>query len=265
MSSRTFHAALVRELSPRLAEGEVTFLARTTVDIERAQAQHVAYVEALRKQGLEIVRAPALPEHPDGVFVEDAVVVVGYLAILTRAGAASRRGEAASLSPVLEGRGLDVVALSSPATLDGGDVLQIEDTIFVGRTTRTNDAGIEQLRALVAPLGRTVVPVDVEAALHLKTAATALPDGRILANLDAVSSGAFHNHDVRGVDEAAGANVLLVGDRVLLSASAPRTAAGLRRDGYDVQTVDLSELEKVEAGPTCPSVLLPERRSGVVG
>ena len=263
MRSRTVYAALVREMSPRLAQGEVTFLERTTVDLDRAQAQHAAYVEVLRQQGLEIVHAPALPEHPDGVFVEDAVVVVGYLAVLTRSGAASRRGEAASLSPVLEGRGLDVVALSPPATLDGGDVLKVEDTLFVGRTTRSNDAGIEQLRAFVAPLGRSVVPIDVEAALHLKTAATALPDGLILANLDAVSKAAFGDRDVRGVDEAAGANVLLLGDQVVLSASAPRTAARLRSDGYDVLTVDLTELEKVEAGPTCPSVLLPDRRRSV--
>lgn len=264
MAPATVCAALVREVSPRLTEAEVTFLERTPVDLARARTQHAAYVDALRQQGLEIVHAPPLPDHPDGVFVEDAVVVVGYLAILTRAGAVSRRGEAASLSSVLADRGLDVVAMSSPATLDGGDVLQVEDTIFVGRTTRTNDAGIEQLRELVAPLGRSVVPVDVEAALHLKTAATALPAGRILANLDAVSREAFGERDVYGVAEAAGANALLLGDRVVLSAGAPRTAARLRSDGYDVQTVELSELEKVEAGPTCPSVLLPAHRSSVV-
>ena len=253
------HAALVREVSPRLAHGEVTFLQRTPVDLERARSQHRAYVEVLRGHGLEIVQATPLPEHPDGVFVEDAVVVVDHLAVLTRPGAPSRRAEAASLQAVLEGYGLEVVALSSPATLDGGDVLQVGETILVGRTTRTNDVGIDQLGVLVAPLDRHVVPVDVDGALHLKTAATALPDGRILANLDAVAAGAFGGRQVVAAEEPQGANALCIGGSVVLADSAPRTAAALRDEGYEVVTVDISELEKVEAGPTCPSVLLPRR------
>lgn len=259
MGPEAVHAALVREVSPGLAQGEVTFLQRTPVDLERARSQHRAYVEVLRGYGLEIVQAPPLPEHPDGVFVEDAVVVVDHLAVLTRSGAPSRRGEAASLQVVLEAYGLEVVGLSSPATLDGGDVLQVGATILVGRTTRTNDAGIEQLRAFVTPLGRHVVPVEVDGALHLKTGATALPDGRILANLDAVSPGAFEGRQVVPAEEAEGANALCIAGSVVLAASAPRTATTLRDEGFDVATVDISELEKVEAGPTCPSVLLPGR------
>jgi dimethylargininase len=254
-------AALVRAVSPRLAAAELTYLRRRSVDLGRARMQHAAYLDLLRGEGLEIVHAPPVPEHPDGVFVEDAVVVVSHLAILARSGAVSRRGEVEDLAPVLAARGLAVTAITNPATLDGGDVLQVDDTLYVGRTARTNDAAAEQLRVLVAPLGRTVIPVEVTGVLHLKTAATALPDGRILAHLDHVSATAFRDREVVAVAEPAGANVLLVGDTIVLSASAPRTAAMLRRRGYRVREVDISELEKVEAGPTCPSVLLPPARA----
>jgi dimethylargininase len=253
-------AALVREVSPRIAEGEVTHLERQAVDVARVRAEHAAYLALLHEAGLAVVQAPPAPEHPDGVFVEDAVVVIDHLAVLTRSGAASRRGEAAGLRALLHERGLATAAIVAPATLDGGDVLQVDDTVYVGRTTRTDDAGIEQLRALVGPLGRSVVPVDVDGVLHLKTAATALPDGRIIADLDRVSAASFAGREVLAAEEPSGADVLLLGDTVVLAASAPRTAAMLRSRSYEVRTIDISELEKVEAGPTCPSVLLPAAR-----
>jgi dimethylargininase len=261
MPGPTPAAALVRAVSPWLVDGELTYLQRQPVDLGRARTQHAAYVDLLRGEGLEIVHAPPSPAHPDGVFIEDAVVVVDHLAILARSGAVSRRGEIEDLPSVLAARGLTVTAITDPATLDGGDVLQVDDTLYVGRTARTDDAAAEQLRALVAPLGRTVIQVEVTGVLHLKTAATALPDGRILADLDRVSATAFRDREVVAVAEPAGADVLLLGDTVVLSASAPRTAAMLRGRGYRVREVDISELEKVEAGPTCPSVLLPPARA----
>ncbi|MEX0835251.1 MAG: hypothetical protein WD010_04120 [Nitriliruptor sp.] len=252
-------AALVREPSPQLAEGEVTFLARTPLDLQRARVQHAAYLDLLGRLGLEVVHAPPAPDHPDGVFVEDAVVVVDQLAVLTRSGATSRRGETDSLRPVLAERGLTLATIAAPGTLDGGDVLQVGDVIYVGRTTRTNDAGTAQLRDLVSPLGRTVTTVEVAGALHLKTAATALPDGRILAGFGHVPAAGFSGREVIDAQEPSGADVLLVGDAVVIAASAPRTAAMLSARGYRVQQVDIGEFEKVEAGPTCLSVLLPPR------
>lgn len=253
-------AALVREVSPRIADGELSYLQPQPVDLDRARAQHAAYVEVMRDAGLEIVQAPALDEHPDGVFVEDAVVVIGQLAVLARSGAASRRGEADSLRELLATRGLRIEAITDPATLDGGDVFQVDDTVFVGRTARTNEAAIERLRELAATVGREVVAVDVDGVLHLKSAATALPDGRILANLGSVDAASFGGREIIQALEPSGSDVLLLGDTVVLAASAPLTAAMVREQGYEVRTVDISELEKLEAGPTCPSVLLPAAR-----
>lgn len=253
----TSTTALVRPVSPRLAEAELTHLDRTPVDVSRARDQHAGYRRMLAELGLEVVVAPPAPAHPDGVFVEDALVVVDDLGILTRPGAPSRRGEVATIAPLLAGLGLQPAALQAPGTLDGGDVLQVGSVVYVGRTTRTDDDGIRQLEELVGPLGREVVPVAVTGALHLKTAATALPDGTILAVTDWLDITAFADREVVPVPEPAGADVLLVGEAVVVSASAPRTAELIAARGWPVRMVEIDEFERVEAGPTCLSVLLP--------
>jgi len=250
-------AALVRDVSPRLADAELTHLQRTPVDIDRARDQHAAYRQLLAELGLEVVVAPPAPDHPDGVFVEDVVVVTDDLGIVTRPGAPSRRGEVASIAALLGDLGLRQATLTAPGTLDGGDVLQVGRTVYVGRSTRTNQEGVRQLAALTEPLGRTVVPVEVPGALHLKTAATALPDGTILAVPAWVDTAAFGAREVIDVPETAGADVLLVGETVVLSAAAPRTAELVADRGWPVRLTELGEFERVEAGPTCLSVLLP--------
>jgi dimethylargininase len=249
-------AAIVRPVSPRLTEAEVTHVARRPVDVDRARAQHAAYCRLLAELDLEVLTAPAAPDHPDGVFVEDTVVVIGGLAVLTRPGAPSRRGEVTTVAPLLAARGLRTIEVTAPATLDGGDVLQVGETVFVGRSTRTSPAATAQLRALLTGLGRRVVPVDVSGALHLKTAVTALPDGTLLAVPDRVDVAALGGHVVT-VPEPAGANVLVVGRTVVVPASAPATADLVADRGWPVRTIDVSEFERVEAGVTCLSVLLP--------
>jgi dimethylargininase len=134
-------AALVRPPSPRLADAELTHLEARPIDPGLAAEQHRGYVALLERLGLDVVALPPLDDHPDGVFVEDVVVVVGDLAIITRPGAATRRGEVAGLEAVLAARGLRTAAIEAPGTLDGGDVLQVGDSVFVGQSTRTNVAG----------------------------------------------------------------------------------------------------------------------------
>lgn len=254
--------ALVRVVSSRLETAELTFLERAPVDLERAVQQHAAYVELLRSLGHQVVHAPAAEELPDGTFVEDAVVVVDDLAVLTRPGAPSRRPEVESVGEALAALGVRTASLEAPGTMDGGDVLQVGQTVFVGLGSRTEQAGVDALRRIVEPLGRSVVTVPVTGCLHLKTGATALPDGTVLAVRSWVDVRPFEQAGLRVVEapEPAGADVLLSGDRIVLSAAAPRTADLVRDRGFEVHPVDLSELEKVEAGPTCLSVLLPPRR-----
>src|ERR1051326_2602421 len=159
--------AVTRAVSPRLAECELTHLAREPIDIPRACAQHAAYEQLLCTLGDEIVRLPPAPDLPDGVFVEDTALVLGEIAVITRPGARTRRLETSSVAALLAGyRGLRY--LTPPATLDGGDVLGVGRTLYVGRSTRTNQEGVEQLGDLLAPFDYRVVPVDFTGCLHLK-------------------------------------------------------------------------------------------------
>lgn len=255
----TLPTALLRAVSSRVDQAELTFLDRVPVDLERAVAQHQKYADLLAELGHQVVHVASADELPDGMFVEDTAVVVEDLAILTRPGAASRRPELETMRVALAELGVRVAAVQPPATLDGGDVLQIGRSVFVGVSGRTNHDAVSQLRSLVAPLGRTVVPVPVWGCLHLKTGVTALPDGTAVVNPDVLDHARFADAGipVLRVPEPAGANVLLSGDRVILAASAPGTAALIEQRRYEVHTIDIGELEKLEAGLTCLSVFVP--------
>jgi len=249
---------LVRAPSSRLAEGIVTHISRTAVDVALAQAQHAAYGEALAACGWMLRQVPPAEDCPDSVFIEDAVVVCEDLAVLARAGAPARRAELAGVAAAIGSLGLRTAQIHEPGTLDGGDVLQAGHTVYVGRGGRTNGAGIRQLRALLAPLGRTVIAVPLGNVLHLKSAVTALPDGTFLLLPHLVPAGLFPA--VRPVEEEAGCHVVpLGGDQVLIAASAPRTAELVDDLGFTPVVVDISEFEKLEGCVTCLSVLLPGR------
>jgi dimethylargininase len=215
-------------------------------------------VALLREHGFEIISAPEAPEHPDGLFVEDVLVVIAGDAILTRPGAATRRGEVASIEAVVQALGLRIERIEAPARLDGGDVLVTERHILVGRSSRSNVRALEQLKRLHACRKREVVGIALQNVLHLKSALTRLPDGALIARPKCVDTHMLRKlgYTVHDAAETSGADVLCLGQTVLLSSSAPATADQLRALGYKVQQIDVSELEKLEAGVTCMSVLL---------
>lgn len=252
------NAALVRPPSPRLADAIVTHVERHPVDAALAVRQHEAYVEALRSAGWRIHRLPAADELPDAVFVEDAAVVCDGLAVLGRPAAPSRRPEIASMERAVTELGLEVAWLDGEATLDGGDVLQVGTTVYVGRSSRTNHEAFCQLARLLNTRGRQLVSVGLHGCLHLKSAISALPDGSLVGIPDLVDTSALPG--LRVMQEPTGAHIVVLGDRrLLLAASAPRTAERLRADGYDVTVVDISEFEKREGCVTCLSVLISDQ------
>ena len=249
---------LVRRPGSRLAEGIVTHISRTPVDVALARAQHAAYASALAAGGWVIRQVPAADDCPDSVFIEDTVVICEDLAVLTRPGAAARRAEVAGAAQAVRSLGLRTACIQAPGVLDGGDVLQVGHTVYAGRGGRTNGEGIRQLRSLLGPLGRTVIAVPLRNVLHLKSAVTALPDGTFLLLPELVPAGLFPA--VRPVTEQGGCHVVpLGGDCVLIAASAPRTAGLLDDLGFTPVVVDISEFEKLEGCVTCLSVLLPGR------
>jgi dimethylargininase len=248
--------ALVRRPSRRMADGIVTYGDRPPVDPGLAAKQHAAYVAAIADAGWEIREVPHADALPDSAFVEDTVVVCGNLAVLTRPGPVERRAEVAGTEEAVLALGLDVVRIEEPGTLDGGDVLRVGTTLYVGRGARTNAEGIGQLRRHVGPRGFSVVPVPLGRVLHLKSAVTALPDRTIVA-ADPSLLDTSPLPTLRRVPEEAGSHVILLGDSAcLVAASAPRSAELFDDWGFDVIAVDIGEFEKMEGCVTCLSVLI---------
>lgn len=251
--------AIVRTPGPELAQCELTHLERRPIDVNRALAQHADYVSALESCGAAVNVLPPLEGHADACFVEDPAIVLDDVAVMTRPAPASRRGEVATLARELATQ--RPVRRIESGSLEGGDVLAIGKTLFVGRSTRTDEAGIEALRALVAEFGIGVVPVEVKGALHLKTAVTWLGDDTIVANagwVDLEPLRAFRKIEI-DADEPFGGNVLRIGDSLVVSTAAPRTSESIAATGRDVVAVDISEFHRAEAGLTCLSLVFPRR------
>jgi dimethylargininase len=248
--------ALTHVPSPHMELGERTHIARAPIDFDRTVHQHADYCAMLRRLGVEVRTLDVNQDQPDCVFIEDTAVVLDELAVLASMGACSRWAEPLGIEPVLR-EYREVHPIKAPATLEGGDVVHIERTLLVGSSSRTNDAGIQALRAVVGRYGYRVIPVTVGRCLHLKTACTALPNGKLLVNPALLDMNELRPFEIIAVpeEEPWAADVLSVGQRVCLPAEHTRTADILRARGLEVETVDLSEFAKAEGGITCLSLL----------
>ena len=248
--------AVTRPVSGSLARCEISFIEREPIDVAVARRQHAAYETALEQACARVVRLPAAEEHPDATFVEDTALVLDELAVIPIMGAASRRGETVDVERCLSAY-RPVARLGPPATLDGGDVMRVERRIFVGLTARTNQAAVEQLRALTRTHGYEVVRVVPDGCLHFKSACTYLGRGIVLANPEWVDGSGLSGIELLPVapEEPFGANAVAVGGKLLYAAGYPRTLARLQQHGFDVITVETGELRKAESAMTCMSLV----------
>jgi dimethylargininase len=235
---------------------ELSYIDRVEIDIAKAQAQHMAYEDCLRAMCMEVTALPAEPEMPDSVFVEDPAIVLDEIAVITRPGAESRRVEGETLAAALaQFRPLERIA--APATLEGGDVMRVGKTLYVGASARSNAEGVTQLAEILRPFGYAVKSVEVRGCLHLKSGCTYLGEGIVLANrdwIDAAGLGDLTVVDV-AVDEPHAANVLTLDGAALMPDCFPKTTAIVESLGWKVRAVDISELRKAEAGVTCSSLI----------
>jgi dimethylargininase len=224
--------------------------------VSRAREQWAAYVRALAAAGWETVEVGPADDCADAVFVEDTVVVYRSVAVIARPGLPSRRQETAGVADAVAALGYTVARISSPATLDGGDVLTVGERVYVGVGGRTNGEGVRQLRAILEPLGASVVEARVQDVLHLKSAVTALPDGTVIGYRPLPGADELFPA-FRLVPEESGAHVVVLGGRrLLLAADCPRSADLFAGLGYEPVVVDIGELQKLEGCVTCLSVLL---------
>ena len=248
--------ALTRQVSSTFAACELTFLERQPIDIVKAMEQHRSYEACLKELGAQVISMPADESYPDAVFVEDPAIVLDEIAVITRPGAASRRGETQSIAQALAPF-RELRYIREPATLEGGDVIRVGKTLFVGLSERTSRAGIEQLADLLLAFDYSVVPVEVRGCLHLKSGACWAGGNVILANRNWIDASAFQDFKIIDVpeDEPAAADVLPVAGKLIIPSSFPHTAKILEDYGIEVLPIDVSELQKAESGVTCMSLL----------
>jgi dimethylargininase len=249
--------ALTREVPASITSFELTHLERVPIDLEIARQEHAAYERALADAGCEVRQLASPGELSDAVFIEDTAVVLPELAIVTRPGAATRRDETTVVAAAL--RALRPVAeISAPATLDGGDVLVIDRTAYVGASGRTNAEGIAQLRTLIAPHGYRVQTIPVHGCLHLKSAVTLIAPDLVLINPTWIDGSRLVGVRALKIDETEpfAANALLIGERVLHAEHFPKTRELLEWCSIDVIAVPARELAKAEGGVTCCCLLV---------
>jgi dimethylargininase len=248
--------AITREVSPNLDNCELTHLRRVPIDLDLARAQHRNYEDALAELGCDVHRLPAEADFPDSVFVEDTAIVLDEIAIITRPGAPSRQGETASIASALAPfRKLHLI--QAPATIDGGDVLQVGKHLFVGLSSRSNQAAIDQLQKVLEPFGYAVHGVAVSGCLHLKSAVSQVAKGTLLINRKLIDTEAFAGLKLIDVDEAEpyAANALLIHDTIIYPTHYPHTRKRLESQHISIWLVDLSELIKAEGAVTCCSLI----------
>jgi len=249
--------AITREVSRSIIDCELTYHDREPIDVERARVQHAQYQQALRDLGLTVIALQEEPDLPDAVFVEDTALVLDECAVITRPGAPSRRAETESIAQALSPyRRLHRIL--SPGHIDGGDILRIDRAVYVGKTGRTNEHAVRQIREILSPHGYTVETVSVSGCLHLKSAATLVAPGTLLVNPDWVEREKFRHVEYVEVDpsEPRAANALVVNHTVLFPTGYPKTCARLRDAGLGIQLIETGELAKAEGGLTCCSLIL---------
>lgn len=248
--------AITREINSGIGGGELTFLPRVSIDLALAQQQHQQYQSVLSSLGCEIVVLATAPGLSDSVFIEDTAIVLDEVAVLLRPGATSRQAEVSGVASVLQ-QHRTLKSIQPPGTLDGGDLLRVDNVIYAGLSTRSNQSGIDQLRHLVKDYGYSVITVETNKCLHLKSAVSQVAPGTLLINPDWISSSAFRNYELIDIDheEAHAANALRVEQSVIYPSSFPRTLDKLAMRDINVIPVDLSELQKAEGAVTCCSLI----------
>jgi dimethylargininase len=247
--------ALLRSIPGSFARALAAVRPDPPIDPALARLQHDAYRAALEACGARVDVLAADEVCPDCCFIEDAAVVSAGIALIARSGAPSRRAEALAVATAL-GKTHELVQMAAPGTLDGGDCMRVGQTIYVGRSARTNAEGIAQLAGAFPEL--RVVPVELPAnVLHLKCVCSPLGSDRIALAEESIPSKAF---DAKVVwvpaAERYAANVVAIGNHALVAEGYPRAQEALARAGFTLHPVPVSEVRKADGSLTCQSILI---------
>ncbi len=225
-------------------------------DHQKALVQHADYIEALKECGLHVTVLPADEDFPDSTFVEDAALITPHCAILTRPGAPSRTLEIQSIFLTLREFYEKVEKIEAPGNVEAGDIMMVGDHYYIGLSERTNQAGAEQMIAILQRFGMQGSVVDLAEVLHLKTGLGYLENNNLLACGEFLSKPEFQQYNLLEVDpeESYAANSVWINDTVLTPAGFPKTTALIESAGYAVRQVHVSEFQKLDGGLSCLSL-----------
>ena len=225
---------------------------------EKALKQHDAYIEALKKCGVEVTILEADERYPDSCFVEDPALITKFGAIITNPGAESRNGEKEEIIGAIRKFFPEdkIEYIKSPGTLEGGDVMMVDDTFYVGLSARTNEEGIRQLKEILSKYGLKCVQVPLKKVLHLKTGVNYLEHNNMLVAGEFIEKPEFkkYNKVVVPEEEAYGANCIWVNEKVIIPEGYPSVLKAVKDLGYETLIVDTSEFRKIDGGLSCLSL-----------
>ena len=250
-----FSHAITRKPCRNFASGLTTTVSSEPAVYELMIKQHEAYLEALSTAGLEVIVLDPQPDFPDAHFVEDTAVVTPDVAVITIPGADARKGEEESIVPVLA-KFRRIERIVAPGTVDGGDVLQVDNHFFIGISERTNHEGAKQLGRILEGYGSTWTTIPVGAGLHFKSSVNYVGRNTLLVTSDFTAKEQLKEYDLIVLDpaESYAANTLLVNEHLLLPAGYPITRGQLEILGFHMIELEVSELRKMDGGLTCMSL-----------
>ena len=250
-----FTNAIVRKPCAEMVNG-ITTATLGKPDFEKAQKQHELYIAALQACGLKVHILEADSRFPDSTFIEDVAVCTPYCGIVTNPGALSRRGERDAMSVVLAGFYQNVHEITSPGTLDAGDVMMVGPDYYIGLSERTNDEGADQLIRILRKYNLNGITVKMDKMLHLKTGLSYLENNNLLISNLFINGTTFHKFNKILIDdiEAYSANSLWINGTVLVPKGYPLTLAKITKAGYKTMEVDTSEFRKLDGGLSCLSL-----------
>ena len=249
-----FTHAITRKPAPNFADG-ITTSNLGEPSFATMLQQHQTYVQTIQSLGIKVVELEALPDFPDAYFVEDVAVVTPYVAVITNPGAPARNGEQKEMiSPLSQFR--PIAYITDPGTVDGGDILMVENHFFIGISERTNAEGAKQLGTILAKHGHTVTAVSVADGLHLKSSVNYVGNNTLLLTEEFASGPEFEGYDkiILDNEEAYAGNTLFINNTLLTPQGFPKTKAKLEQLGFPIIELDVSECQKMDGGLTCMSL-----------
>lgn len=250
-----FRHAIVRRPGKSVISG-ITEANQGIPDYDIALKQHQSYISALLQCGLKVDILDAAEAFPDSVFIEDVAVMTPHCAVITRPKAPTRSGEIKGMRSILNSYCTQIEEIEAPGTLEGGDVMQINNHFYIGLSNRTNRAGAEQLIDILKRYGMSGSTVSLSEFLHLKTGVTSVEEHTLIAAGEFVAKSEFNDFTILKVDEneIAAANCIRINDYILMPAGNPLARNDLNLPGVHVIEIDISEFAKLDGGLTCLSL-----------